>query len=151
MGDIGVDPRWDVLKDFQEYLEEVFPLVYDTVNHIRCLDSSEQIFRHSTLHLTKVNTYGLVYEWKGSSPLMKPILLAAHQGSSDRVQKWRTVICLMLFLKMSYLSKRELLMNGRILPFLDILMVTCCTWPLGIKHTYPYSFRNKTLGQGKLR
>jgi len=129
MGDIGVDPRWDVHKDFQEYLQEVFPLVYGPVNPIHCLGFSEQRFRHSTLHLTKVNTYGLVYEWKGSSPLMKPILpilLAAHQGSSDRVQKWKTVVCLTLFLKMSYLSKRELLMNGRILPFLDMLMVTCC-------------------------
>jgi len=28
MGDIGVDPRWDVHKNFQEYLEDVFPLVY---------------------------------------------------------------------------------------------------------------------------
>jgi hypothetical protein len=24
--------------------------------------------------------YGLVYEWKGSNSVLKPILLAAHQG-----------------------------------------------------------------------
>ena len=126
MGDISVDPRWDVHKDFQEFLEEVFPLVYGPVNPTHFSDFSEQRFRHSTLHLTKVNSYGLVYEWKGSSSLMKPILLAAHQGSSDHTQKWSTVVCLTFPLKMSYLSKRELSMNGRILPFLVMLMVTCC-------------------------
>lgn len=27
MGDVGVDPRWDVFALFHEYLEEIFPLV----------------------------------------------------------------------------------------------------------------------------
>lgn len=39
------------------------------------------VFRsHSTLELTKVNTYGLVYVWKGTDSSLKPLLLAAHQG-----------------------------------------------------------------------
>ena len=39
-----------------------------------------EYFRHSTLTLTKVNTWGLLYEWEGSDPSLKPLLLAAHQG-----------------------------------------------------------------------
>lgn len=35
---------------------------------------------HANLKLTKVNTYGLYYEWKGSDASLKPLLLAAHQG-----------------------------------------------------------------------
>ena len=38
-----------------------------------------------TLTLTKVNTYGLLYEWKGSDVSLKPLLLTAHQGLSDYV------------------------------------------------------------------
>ncbi|KAA1468874.1 carboxypeptidase S [Dentipellis sp. KUC8613] len=58
---VGEDPRWDVFIPFQEYLQQAFPLV------------------HSNLTLTKVNTYGLVYHWKGSDDSLKPLLLAAHQ------------------------------------------------------------------------
>ncbi|KAF5362039.1 hypothetical protein D9756_002468 [Leucocoprinus leucothites] len=54
------DPKWDMYGDFQEYLEKASPLVYGP---------------------GALNTYGLIYEWKGSSPTMKPILLAAHQGT----------------------------------------------------------------------
>ena len=42
--------------------------------------SFSPICSHSTLELTKVNTWGLVYEWRGSDEDLKPILLAAHQG-----------------------------------------------------------------------
>lgn len=35
---------------------------------------------HSTLKLTKVNTFALWYEWAGSDPSLKPVLLTAHQG-----------------------------------------------------------------------
>jgi len=35
---------------------------------------------HESLKLTKVNTYGLFYEWKGLDDTLKPLLLAAHQG-----------------------------------------------------------------------
>ncbi|KAF7370752.1 Gly-X carboxypeptidase [Mycena sanguinolenta] len=58
---VGEDPRWDVFAPFHDYLFDAFPLV------------------HETLELTKVNTYGLLYEWKGSDDSLKPILLAAHQ------------------------------------------------------------------------
>ncbi|EJD07407.1 carboxypeptidase S [Fomitiporia mediterranea MF3/22] len=61
MDPVGVDPRWEAFAPFHEYLEESFPLI------------------HSKLSLTKVNTYGLVYEWEGSDPSLKPLLLAAHQ------------------------------------------------------------------------
>ncbi|KAF9059428.1 hypothetical protein BDP27DRAFT_1431388 [Rhodocollybia butyracea] len=58
---IGIDPRWEPFGQFHEYLLEAFPLV------------------HSTLSLTKINTYGLLYEWTGTDPSLKPVLLAAHQ------------------------------------------------------------------------
>nr|GAT46769.1 Gly-X carboxypeptidase [Mycena chlorophos] len=61
MLDVADDPRWEVFVPFHDYLSESFPLVY------------------STLSLTKVNTYGLLFEWTGSDSSLKPILLAAHQ------------------------------------------------------------------------
>ncbi|PPQ79239.1 hypothetical protein CVT25_002805 [Psilocybe cyanescens] len=64
MDPVGVDPRWVAFEPFHEYLLQAFPQVY-----------------HATLKLTKVNTYGLYYEWKGSDPSLKPLLLAAHQGA----------------------------------------------------------------------
>ncbi|TFK26213.1 Gly-X carboxypeptidase [Coprinopsis marcescibilis] len=61
MGPIDEDPRWKVFAPFHDYLLGAFPLV------------------HTTLKLTKVNTYGLLYEWVGSDTSLKPLLLAAHQ------------------------------------------------------------------------
>ncbi|KAF8309224.1 carboxypeptidase S [Clavulina sp. PMI_390] len=61
MKDIGIDPRWETFSDFHSYLSSAFPLV------------------HSSLILTKVNTYGLLYEWKGSNESLKPLLLLGHQ------------------------------------------------------------------------
>ncbi|EAU90337.2 Gly-X carboxypeptidase [Coprinopsis cinerea okayama7 len=61
MGPIDEDPRWKAFEPFHEYLLGSFPLV------------------HTTLKLTKVNTYGLLYEWVGSDTSLKPLLLAAHQ------------------------------------------------------------------------
>ncbi|KIK60400.1 hypothetical protein GYMLUDRAFT_261395 [Collybiopsis luxurians FD-317 M1] len=55
------DPRWETFGQFHDYLFETFPLV------------------HSSLTRTKVNTYGLLYEWTGKDPSLKPVLLAAHQ------------------------------------------------------------------------
>ncbi|KAF5388643.1 hypothetical protein D9757_004794 [Collybiopsis confluens] len=55
------DHRWDSFRRFHEYLLEAFPLV------------------HSSLKLTKVNSYGLLYEWTGADLSLKPVLLAAHQ------------------------------------------------------------------------
>ena len=63
MGPVGQDPRWEVFAPFHEYLAKAFPLV------------------HSSLEITKVNTYGLVYKWTGSDASLKPLLLAAHQGA----------------------------------------------------------------------
>ncbi|TFK31147.1 hypothetical protein BDQ12DRAFT_694504 [Crucibulum laeve] len=71
---VGKDPRWEAFGPFHDYLLGAFPLV------------------HSTLKLSKVNTYGLFYEWKGSNASLKPILLAAHQDVvpvvPTTVDKW---------------------------------------------------------------
>ncbi|KAF8631930.1 hypothetical protein AX15_002183 [Amanita polypyramis BW_CC] len=61
LGPVGSDPRWEVFSEFHEYLSTAYPQV------------------HGALELTKVNTYGLLYVWKGQDPSLKPILLAAHQ------------------------------------------------------------------------
>ncbi|KDQ61781.1 hypothetical protein JAAARDRAFT_31262 [Jaapia argillacea MUCL 33604] len=74
MDPVGVDPRWEVFGPFHDYLLEAYPLI------------------HSTLELTKVNTYGLVYVWKGSDASFKPLLLAAHQDvvpvDPTTVEQW---------------------------------------------------------------
>ncbi|KAI0076558.1 carboxypeptidase S [Panus rudis PR-1116 ss-1] len=57
----GHDPRWEVFGDFHEYLTTRFPNV------------------HQTLERTTVNTYALVYKWRGTDEALKPILLTAHQ------------------------------------------------------------------------
>ena len=48
---------------------------------------------HQTLKLTKVNTYGLSFEWTGSNTSLKPILLTAHQDvvpvEPITVDKWK--------------------------------------------------------------
>ncbi|KAH0836669.1 hypothetical protein J3R83DRAFT_8389 [Lanmaoa asiatica] len=61
MDPVGVDPRWEKFAVFHDYLVKAFPLV------------------HSTFKLTKVNTYGLIFVWKGSDDTLKPLLLATHQ------------------------------------------------------------------------
>ncbi|EIN06189.1 carboxypeptidase S [Punctularia strigosozonata HHB-11173 SS5] len=61
MDEVGEDPRWEAFGPFHDYLAEAFPLV------------------HEKLDLVKVNTYGLVYTWKGTSEELKPLLLMAHQ------------------------------------------------------------------------
>ncbi|KLO11594.1 carboxypeptidase S [Schizopora paradoxa] len=47
---------------------------------------------HSKLKLTKVNTYGLLYEWEGKDSSLKPILLTAHQDvvpvDQETVDEW---------------------------------------------------------------
>jgi len=37
---------------------------------------------HEHLKRTKVVTHALVYEWEGSDPSLKPLLLTGHQGMS---------------------------------------------------------------------
>ncbi|KAJ3507479.1 hypothetical protein NLJ89_g6283 [Agrocybe chaxingu] len=75
MGDVSVDPRWDAFEPFHPYLFSAFPLV------------------HATLNLTKINTYGLHYEWRGSDASLKPLLLAAHQDvvpvEPSTVKQWK--------------------------------------------------------------
>ncbi|KAJ8586003.1 carboxypeptidase S [Rhizopogon salebrosus TDB-379] len=59
-GPVGEDSRWDTFAEFHRVLEASFPRVYESLN------------------VTKVNTYGLVFHWEGSTTA-KPYLLAAHQ------------------------------------------------------------------------
>ncbi|WWC90563.1 uncharacterized protein L201_005499 [Kwoniella dendrophila CBS 6074] len=61
MGEIGEDERWDVFYKFSEYLETSFPRV------------------HQHLKRTRVITHALVFEWEGSDPSLKPLLLTGHQ------------------------------------------------------------------------
>ncbi|PBK76079.1 carboxypeptidase S [Armillaria solidipes] len=74
MGPIGEDSRWEIHGKFHEYLAEAFPLV------------------HATFVLEKVNTYGLLYTWKGSDASLKPLLLLAHQDvvpvDPNTVNEW---------------------------------------------------------------
>lgn len=60
-GPVDSDPRWGNFSLFHTYLEATFPRI------------------HASLSLTKVNTYGLLYEWKGSDDSLAPLLLMAHQ------------------------------------------------------------------------
>jgi Gly-Xaa carboxypeptidase len=75
MGPVGVDERWEAFRPFHDYLLRSFPLT------------------HEILTLTKVNTYGLLYEWKGSDDTLKPLLLAAHQDvvpvDPKTVDQWK--------------------------------------------------------------
>ena len=45
------------------------------------------------MQLTKVNTYGLHYEWTGSDSTLKPIMLTAHQDvvpvDPTTVDQWK--------------------------------------------------------------
>ncbi|KAJ4473833.1 hypothetical protein J3R30DRAFT_3707797 [Lentinula aciculospora] len=61
LGPISEDPRWQTFGQFHDYLTKAFPLV------------------HSTLSLTKINNYSLLYQWTGTDSSLKPVLLAAHQ------------------------------------------------------------------------
>ncbi|KAK7686392.1 hypothetical protein QCA50_010616 [Cerrena zonata] len=74
MAPVGEDPRWEAFGPFHDYLLKAFPQV------------------HATLALTKVNTYGLVFEWKGSDESLKPLLLMGHQDvvpvNPDTVSEW---------------------------------------------------------------
>lgn len=54
---------WEKFKKFHSYLEKTFPSVYEK------------------LEVETVNTYGLVFYWKGSDPDLKPVMLTAHQDT----------------------------------------------------------------------
>ncbi|RCK62415.1 Carboxypeptidase S [Candida viswanathii] len=69
------DPKyWKKFAKFHDYLEKTFPLVY------------------KNLEITKINTYGLVYSWKGTDKKLKPILLTGHQDTvpvqKDSLDQW---------------------------------------------------------------
>lgn len=65
---------WAKFKKFHKYLEKTFPIVY------------------KNLQVEKVNTYGLVYFWKGSDDSLKPLMLTAHQDvvpvQQDTLKDW---------------------------------------------------------------
>ncbi|KAH9066867.1 hypothetical protein EDB87DRAFT_1573733 [Lactarius vividus] len=88
MGPVGVDERWEAFGPFHDYLLRSFPLTEDDYHHDLAHQTS-----HETLILTKVNTYGLLYEWKGSDDTLKPLLLAAHQDvvpvDPKTVDQWK--------------------------------------------------------------
>ncbi|KAG1866210.1 hypothetical protein F4604DRAFT_1779356 [Suillus subluteus] len=73
-GPVGEDSRWDTFAELHRVLEASFPRVYESLN------------------VTKVNTYGLVFHWQGSTTA-KPYLLAAHQDvvpvESQTVKDWK--------------------------------------------------------------
>ncbi|KAL1744842.1 hypothetical protein HDZ31DRAFT_63732 [Schizophyllum fasciatum] len=74
LDEVGKDPRWEKFGPFHEYLLKAFPLV------------------HSTLKLTKINTYGLLFEWLGTDESLKPFILLAHQDvvpvAPETVNEW---------------------------------------------------------------
>ncbi|KAH9924758.1 carboxypeptidase S [Fomitopsis serialis] len=74
LGPIGEDPRWESFGPFHGYLLKAYPQA------------------HATLELTKVNTYGLVYVWKGTDESLKPLLLTGHQDvvpvNPDTYDSW---------------------------------------------------------------
>lgn len=66
--------QWKNFTQFHWFLESQFPLVYQT------------------LKVSKPNIYNLVFEWEGSDPSLKPLLLTAHQDvvpvESETISKW---------------------------------------------------------------
>ena len=59
--DVDVDPRWKTFDKFHEVLQDLFPLI------------------HNKAKLDKVNRYGLVFTFKGTSSALKPVMFTAHQ------------------------------------------------------------------------
>ncbi|KAG1869487.1 hypothetical protein F4604DRAFT_1773517 [Suillus subluteus] len=73
-GPVGEDSRWDTFAELHRVLEASFPRVYESLN------------------VTKVNTYGLVFHWQGSTSA-KPYILTAHQDvvpvEGQTVKEWK--------------------------------------------------------------
>ena len=55
------NPAWLVFNEFHKYLETTFPAIF------------------AAAEVSHVNTYGLVFEWKGYNSDLKPVVFAAHQ------------------------------------------------------------------------
>ncbi|KAJ3074783.1 hypothetical protein HDU98_010274 [Podochytrium sp. JEL0797] len=68
------DPRRAGILRIHEYLRTTWPRV------------------HATLSLEVINTYGLVYTWKGSDDLLKPVMVTAHMDTvpvdQSSLAKW---------------------------------------------------------------
>ena len=71
-GDVDDDPRWKTFDRFHDTLKDLFPLI------------------HGRSRLEKVNRYGLVYTFQGTSQHLKPLLLTAHQDvvPASSISKW---------------------------------------------------------------
>ena len=76
---MGEDSRWDTFAELHLVLEATFPRVYVGIIKFDVFRGSSFIFSYESLNVTKVNTYGLIFHWQGSTTA-KPYLLAAHQG-----------------------------------------------------------------------
>ncbi|OCF57639.1 Gly-Xaa carboxypeptidase [Kwoniella mangroviensis CBS 10435] len=63
-GKVGEDDRRDKFHKFHEYLEKSFPLV------------------HKHLKRTPVYTHAVLFEWGGTDPSLKPLLLTGHSGKN---------------------------------------------------------------------
>lgn len=73
--EVDEDPEyWSRFATFHKYLEKTFPEIYESAE------------------VVKVNTYGLVFIWKGSDLTLKPLMLAAHQDvvpvQKDTLKDW---------------------------------------------------------------
>lgn len=70
----GAPQEYEKFEKFHRYLAKTYPNI------------------HRVTKLTKVNTYGLVYHWKGSDSSLKPLMLAAHQDvvpvQADTLADW---------------------------------------------------------------
>jgi len=66
--------QWNNFTKFHWFLESQFHKVYEH------------------LHVTKPNIYNLVFEWEGTDPSLKPLLLTAHQDvvpvEEETISKW---------------------------------------------------------------
>ncbi|KAJ6256425.1 hypothetical protein Dda_8926 [Drechslerella dactyloides] len=74
-GAVGVDPLWQKMGNFKNWLSSSFPLI------------------HKELLLESVNTYGVLYTWKGSDPSLKPIALVGHYDTvlvaPETIDTWK--------------------------------------------------------------
>ncbi|ORY76000.1 vacuole protein [Leucosporidium creatinivorum] len=72
--DAEQEPRFKIMLQLHDYLENTFPLL------------------HVQVERERVAGYGLLYTWKGSDPSLKPIALMAHQDvvpvNRDTVGRW---------------------------------------------------------------
>ena len=87
MGPVGEDERWKAFGPFHNYLKQAFPLRSVINSLCVCNENIKHFISHKNLTLTKVNTYGLLYEWKGSDDSLKPLLLTGHQGLSRKSRR----------------------------------------------------------------